>query len=121
MTVERQKLGQRAEDAAVSYLKSQGYHILKRNYRTRFAEIDIIANQAGFLVFIEVKARKNLNKGSPKEAVTLFKQKKIILAANQYMKENRLVDIRVRFDVVALLAENSTFKIECVTNAFQAV
>ncbi len=115
-----QKFGQRAEDAAVLFLEDKGYLILDRNYRTKFAEIDIIAKQGDFLVFIEVKARRNTKKGLPKEAVGFAKQKKISLAAGYYLRKKKLFNTRVRFDVVAILEENNEIKIELIDNAFQA-
>jgi len=120
MSCERQEFGRRAEDHACGFLKKRGYRIVERNYRTRAAEIDIIARQGGFLVFIEVKARKSLRKGSPREAVDLLKQKKIIFAATYYLKEKNFIDVRVRFDVVAIHEINRGFEIEIIENAFQA-
>ncbi len=115
-----QEFGHRAEDSAVLFLEDRGYLILDRNYRTKFAEIDIIATQGDFLVFIEVKARRNTRKGFPKEAVGFAKQKKISLAAGYYLREKKLFNVRVRFDVVAILEENNEVEIELIDNAFQA-
>ncbi len=113
-----QKFGRKAEDSAVLFLEDRGYLILERNYRTRFAEIDIIAKQGDFLVFIEVKARRNTRKGFPKEAVGFSKQKKISLAAKHYLREKKLFNARVRFDVVAILEKENNVKIELIDNAF---
>lgn len=115
-----QKFGQKAEDSAALFLEDKGYLILERNYRTRFAEIDIIAKKDDFLVFIEVKARRNTEKGFPKEAVGFSKQKKISLAAGYYLREKKLSNVRVRFDVVAILEKNNHLEIELIDNAFMA-
>ncbi len=117
----RRKFGLKAEDYAVCFLTKKGYVILERNYRTRFAEIDIIAQQGGFLVFIEVKARKNTRKGFPKEAVGFSKQKKISLAAEYYLREKKLSNVRARFDVVAIIENSSGIEIELIDNAFSAL
>ena len=121
MPDQRREFGLQSEDCAVLFLKKKGYVILERNYRTRFAEIDIIAQQGGFLVFIEVKARKNNKKGFPKEAVGFSKQKKISLAAEYYLREKKLSNVRVRFDVVAILENSNGIEIELIDNAFYAV
>ena len=65
------------EDMAVCYLKKLGWRILARNFRSRFGEIDIIAADGRSIVFIEVKYRKNDHKGTPLEAVSLYKQRRI--------------------------------------------
>ena len=51
--------GKFGEDKAAEYLRKKGYGIIRRNFSCRFGEIDIIAENAGFLVFAEVKLRKN--------------------------------------------------------------
>ncbi|MBF0258045.1 MAG: YraN family protein [Desulfamplus sp.] len=132
--------GQKAEDAAALFLEERGYKILERNYRTRFAEIDIIASHnEGFnmafsqetlnqnipchntLVFIEVKARNSKRYGLPSEAVPVSKQKKIVSAALHYLREHRIIDRRIRFDVVTILFNNGCHQIEIIPNAFEAL
>ena len=120
MTDKRQRLGRLAEDAACLFLEEQGFTIVQRNYRIRTAEIDIIAKDGDTLVFVEVKARSTLSKGGPREAVGTAKQQKIVLGARHFLRERRLADVRVRFDVVALYEKNNRFKIELIENAFQA-
>lgn len=66
------EVGRQFEDAAAAYLESKGYVILERNYGDRKGEIDIIAKDGKELVFIEVKYRRNLEKGDPAEAVHFF-------------------------------------------------
>ncbi|SLM27940.1 conserved hypothetical protein [Desulfamplus magnetovallimortis] len=126
-------LGSHAEDEACRFLKSNGFKIIERNYRTRFAEIDIIAIHEETIVFVEVKARTSSRYGSPREAVGSGKQKKIIAGAMQYIRENALDGKRVRFDVVTYLKSNSNYlksnpkssgaeplHIELISNAFDA-
>jgi len=115
----RQIFGQRAEAAAVGFLSSRGYTILEQNYTTRYGEIDIVASHEDTLVFIEVKARRGLRYGGPREAVNGPKQQKIIGTATHYLKQHRIHDTRIRFDVVAILEEKGQFLFELIPNAFQ--
>lgn len=121
MTTDRQITGKNAEECACRFLENNGYHILERNYRVRTGEIDIIASHGVYLVIVEVKARRSMRRGSPKEAVNFIKQRKIITTASWYLKENGLYDARLRFDVVSLIETNGRFLVEHIENAFQAV
>ena len=108
------ELGARYEQIAADYLKKGGYNILYMNYRCRFGEIDIIARDGSYLVFVEVKYRKNLNMGSPFEAVDIRKQQKIRRVCEWFLMEKKLYDIPVRFDVVGITND----KVELCKNAF---
>ncbi len=121
MLRQNQKFGYEAEDSAAVFLQSKGYIILERNYRTRLAEIDIIAKHDEFLVFVEVKARTNTRKGFPRETIGFAKQKKIILAAKYYLRENGLFNARVRFDVVSIIKTGEGLEFELIANAFSAL
>lgn len=96
-------IGSFGEEIAAEYLKGVGYKILKRNYYVKGAEIDIIARDGKTVVFVEVKARENLNFGYPAEAVTKSKRHKIAMAAECYIVQNRIADGEFRFDVVEVL------------------
>lgn len=78
-------LGSLGEDFACNFLTSKGYKIIERNFRSRFGEIDIVAAKDTKLIFIEVKARRNLKFGCPEEAVTENKIRKISKTAEYYM------------------------------------
>ncbi len=108
--------GKSGEQIAVKHLKSKGYKILDTNYRSRHGEIDIVCMHKGMLVFVEVKSRKNLSFGLPREAVTYRKQQSIIYTAQYYIFRNALVDIPVRFDVIEVVDDKISSHIE---NAFQ--
>ena len=124
MTLKKKELGAKGENIAVSYLKSRGYRILERNYRIRLGEIDIIAEQGGHLVFIEVKTRSDNLFGSPFESVTVPKQRQLSKVALQYICKMGCYNRPARFDVVAvqLNKANSTklqdTRIELMQNAF---
>ncbi len=90
--------GQAGEQAVAEELERQGYEIVTRNYHSRYGEIDIIAKKDGFLAFVEVKARNPRSKGTPAEAVTPTKRKKLIETALLYMQESRST-LQPRFDV----------------------
>ena len=107
---ERRKVGNLGERAAATYLRLHGYRIIKKNYTSPDAEIDIIARRRGVLAFIEVKARNIKNLGSfearPASAVTPEKQRKIIKAASCFLARFK-DECRVRFDVIEIYLEDS--------------
>lgn len=118
MTDYRKRLGQSGEDAACQFLVHGGYRILERNYKTRFAEIDIIAEHDNTVLFVEVKARTSNRYGSPRDAVTAAKQKKIVMGAMHYLRENHLMDRSIRFDVITVDFVGSEIGIKQIPHAF---
>lgn len=100
------EIGKFGEDVAVSFLRSKGYSIIDRNYHSRYGEIDIIAQEKNFLVFIEVKTRKENSMVTAFEAVDTIKQKKIIKTAMIYLM-NHKIDLQPRFDVIEVLIKKS--------------
>lgn len=100
-TVER---GHYYEEEAADYLASLGYRILEKNYRCRQGEIDLIAMDGAYLVFVEVKYRTSDSVQSPSEAVDAKKQHHISMAARQYMLRHQVSEEQFcRFDVVTFL------------------
>lgn len=123
MTQERLQFGREGESAALKFLKKKGYRILEKNFRSKVGEIDIIAEQDGMIVFVEVKARKNHEFGHPFNAITPAKQKKIIDTAQSFIVRKRISGKPMRFDVVALTSDPESpdsWEIELLENAFQA-
>lgn len=116
---ETHRLGRTGEAQAALYLKKKQYTILETNFRTRLAEVDIIAKKAGTLCFIEVKTRRKTTRGLAKESVTLAKQQKIIRAAKIYIQKKAPMDYRIRFDVIEVVPEKKGFHINMIKNAFQ--
>jgi putative endonuclease len=102
MTMQRQSLGKWGEERAIRELERRGYAILARRYRTRHGEIDIVAEDRGTIVFVEVKARERDDCGSAAEAVTLHKQRRLTSMAVDYLARNRITSRPCRFDVVAI-------------------
>lgn len=112
------KLGEQGEEYAVQFLREKGYRILKRNYKTRIGELDIIASDGGTLVFVEVKSRESIKYGRPFEAVNYYKKRKIANVALLYLK--KLKDIPpCRFDVVSIFFENGKPECELIKDAFE--
>ncbi|MEK9157400.1 MAG: YraN family protein [Patescibacteria group bacterium] len=99
----KQEQGNWAEEYAAQYLLRLGWEILARQFRTRLGEIDIIAKDPmGVWVFVEVKARRSHRYGSPEEAVTPYKLRKITRVLYTYLGGLRATNIRYRIDVIAL-------------------
>ena len=98
----RQSLGRVGERLAINTLEQRGYHILARNFRCRYGEIDLIATEGGDLVFVEVKTRRGTACGLPEEAVTDRKARKLQELAAYYLAEQNVADCSWRIDVVAV-------------------
>lgn len=101
----KRRSGTLGEDLACAYLKNQGFTILDRNYARAGGEIDIIAQEGAAVAFIEVKARKTVCYGTPAEAVTPAKQKRILRTALLYAAEHNFEDVPLRFDVLEVLPD----------------
>ena len=119
MPDQKQLVGRRGEDLAADHLRRMGYKILERNYRSRHAEIDLIAKHRGTLVFVEVKSRRSLRFGDPKWALTPAKRRKISMAALTYLKQRDAMNCRARFDVVTVQQRDGNLHIEVIDNAFE--
>jgi putative endonuclease len=99
----RRVLGEQGERLAEDFLRKLGCKILRRNWRTRLGEIDLIARDGDEIVFVEVKLRSTADWGEPQEAVHPGKIRSICLAANEFADRNRLHGYTLRFDVVSVL------------------
>ncbi len=97
------ELGKRGEEAAACFLERREYEILDRNWKCIAGEADIVALQDDTLCFIEVKTRKDAQKGFPSEAVDMRKRSRYECIAACYLKDHDYADVRVRFDVIAIL------------------
>lgn len=111
----KRAVGAAYEEKAARHLEKLGYRILKRNYRCKCGEIDLIARQDDYLVFVEVKYRHDSHAGYGAEAVDWRKQQRIVRAARWYLAQNRIVDQPCRFDVVSFLGE----EVQVIKDAFQ--
>ena len=107
-------LGNYGEALAVKYLTNLGYNILDRNFTSKMGEIDIIAEDGEYLVFVEVKYRTDTAYGLPFEAVTKAKQRKIKKTAQYYLLRHNAFDKDCRFDIIDVQGD----VIEHYKNAF---
>jgi len=98
----RRVLGAAGESAAARHLVSRGYRIVEANVRCRIGEIDLVAIDAGVIVFVEVKGNRGGRYGAPEEMVTPFKQRRLTRLAAWYMQRRGWLGRPARFDVVAV-------------------
>jgi putative endonuclease len=94
--------GDAGEDLACAHLRARGMKVLARNYRCRSGEIDVVAEDRGTLVFVEVKERRGDTHGSAVEAVTAEKRRRVVRAARVYASTHGLSESPIRFDVLAI-------------------
>ncbi|MEO5897664.1 MAG: YraN family protein [Vicinamibacterales bacterium] len=119
MTVVRQKLGESGEELACRELGARGYAIVARRYRTRYGELDIVARDGDVVVFVEVKLRTTGEFGTAAEAVTPWKQRRVVAMAVDYLSRNGLTDRPCRFDVVAVdIQDNGVPAVTVIPGAF---
>lgn len=115
----RHEFGRDSETNAEQFLRRKGYAILERNLRTTIGELDLVADDHGVLVFVEVKARTTGAFGGALLAVDRRKQAKLIRLAGQYLARRHLSDRVCRFDVVLVQGDaESSFRIEHIEHAF---
>ena len=117
----RQEVGKLGEESARKFLKKRDYRILETNFRCREGEIDIIAQQGDYLVFIEVRTKSNLDFGTPEESVTSRKKQKLIASALTYTSTHQNLPSSWRIDIVAIeVSDNGNIKrIEIIENAIE--
>ena len=115
----RSRIGLKGEIAAASYLGQNDYMIIDSNYHTRYGEIDLIARDGDYIVFVEVRSLNNTSFCTPIETISQSKLNKIIHCAQEYLTEKKLTDRPVRFDIVEVIhIKNSSPQITLIKNAF---
>lgn len=114
------ELGKKGEELAANFLKEKGYVIHSRNYRYNRAEVDIVAEQNGMLVAVEVKTRVSPYLSDPALLVPRSKQKQIILATDDFVKQN-FPDKETRFDIIVVVTNEKYTTIDHVVDAFYAM
>lgn len=110
--------GLSGEEYAANWLVKEGYIILERRFRCQMGEIDIIARLGRVIVFVEVKARRGTEYGSPAEAVTWGKQRKLLRTAQLWLQQKGLTEAVCRMDVIEILQQEEAPKIHHIPNAF---
>lgn len=117
----RQQKGRLGEEAACDWLMEHDYHILKRNWRCRSGEIDIVASHEGMIIFIEVRSRSGTAQyGTPQESVDIRKMQQVRATASVYLQMSGEMNHQIRFDVIAVMLDKAgeTVSIDHIINAF---
>lgn len=117
MTHRRKDIGDWGEEIAAQFLIEKGMAILTRNFRADRGEIDIIAQDADCIVFVEVKTGSHLTI-NPGEKITPAKQRQLYKIANHYIQINSPTDIDFRFDAVIVIGSPASYTIRHYPNAF---
>lgn len=119
--METKELGRLGEAEAAKYLRRHGYRIVETNYSCRFGEIDLIARKGRYLVFVEVKLRKNADFAAAREFVTRAKQQRILSTASLYLAQHE-TQLQPRFDVIEIYApqgERGKLTVNHIEDAFE--
>lgn len=109
--------GKRSEIIASDFLKNKGYKILATNYKNKIGEIDVIAQDGDYIVFVEVKARNTKAFGNPLEAINSHKQQKIRNVASIYLMQNKKMNSLARFDAISIVGVED-LEIDHIIDAF---
>lgn len=118
--MDKKSLGNKGEEFAAEYYKKLGFSITAMNFSCRGGEIDIIAENQEYIIFVEVKTRSADSYYTPAEAVDFKKQKRLSVAAFKYLSENE-IDKQPQFDVFEVYTVNGRiYKINRIENAFEA-
>lgn len=110
-------IGSEGESTAARYLKHQGYTVVGQNYSCRYGEIDLIARKGPYIVFVEVKTRKDESFAAAREFVTPAKQERVRKTAMLWLQQND-VDLQPRFDVIEIVGQGRRQTIRHMENAF---
>lgn len=110
-------IGRRLEDAALAWLAQRGLRLRERNFRCHGGEIDLVMEDGGCIVFVEVRYRRNTRFGSPAETIDHRKQRRLLLAARLYLQGHPCHGA-ARFDVVAIRPGDDEPEFEWIRNAF---
>lgn len=117
---EHNDLGKKGEALAVKYLAEKGYQILDTNWKYIKEEIDIVATEKDFIVFVEVKTRSSEIFSSPEESINNKKQKYLVNAADAYIKKYN-IETEARFDVITIILKGNESQLEHIPFAFYPV
>ncbi len=117
----RKSLGNWGERLAETHLARKGFRILERGFRVRSGEIDLIGEERGELVFVEVRTRSSARFGDPLETIRDAKRRRILRAASCYLQSRAAWNRPCRFDLVAVRkGPSGIVEVEHVRDAFQA-
>ncbi|MFO7774106.1 MAG: YraN family protein [Dehalococcoidia bacterium] len=119
--MDRQQVGKLGEKEAQKFLKKRGYRIRETGFRCHHGEIDIVAQQKNYLVFVEVRTKSNLDFGTPEESLTQSKKTRLIASALTYITTHQNLPSLWRIDVIAIELDDKgqTRRIELIENAIE--
>lgn len=117
--LDNKTFGDVGEKIAAGYLQQNGYRILEKKYKAKSGEIDIIAAEKDWLVFVEVKTRSSSLYGRPAEAVDRRKQQNIIKTAQWYLSKTDQYHKMCRFDIIEVMKDGEQFRVHQIKNAFE--
>ena len=107
MSTGRRRLGARGEEVARGYLEAKGYQIIETNFRCRWGEVDIIALDGAWLVFVEVRARRSPQRyGTPEESLSKGKRERLVATAEAYLQGCPATHEAWRIDLIAVHVES---------------
>lgn len=104
------ELGVFGEKVAKRYLENKGYKIIAQNYKNHYGEVDLIAKNDSFLIFVEVKTRIKNTFGFPEEAINRQKQERLIRISSQYLLENQIENENYRIDSISIEVDEGNNK-----------
>lgn len=116
----RKQLGDTGEEMAARELMRRGYRVLERNWRCPEGELDLVAEQDGTLVFVEVRTRRGDRFGTPEESITPAKRAHLIASAQAYLQAHSL-DCDWRIDVIAIemSSRGELLRVDMIENAIE--
>ncbi len=117
---EKRKQGDQAEQLVVEKLEREGWQIRDRNVNYRRGELDVVAQKGDVLAFVEVRMRSSNVWGDPSATVSYAKQRKVVLAAMQYVQKHKLHNHVIRFDVASVIGRGDDAQVELIPDAFEA-
>lgn len=109
----RRRLGAFGERVAAHHLEAHGYEIVARNWRCARGEIDLVAQRAGVTVFVEVKTRRSRDYGTPEQALTPHKARKLFELGQHYLLESDMADAEWRVDLIAVELDSAGKLLRC--------
>lgn len=120
MTTHRIRLGKWGEGVAVRFLQEKGYVLVATNYRCRWGEVDIVAQEGDDLVFVEVRTRRSVLYGTPEESTAAAKARKLVATAQEFLQAHDQVHAGWRIDLIAIRLDGNR-RVQDITHLRHAV
>ncbi len=117
---QRKAFGNAGEELVAEALVRDGYQVRARNVRCKRGELDVVVEKGELLCFVEVRMRSNGATGDPSQTVSRAKQRRVILAAMEYLQRHRIKGRMIRFDVASVIGRGRSGVVEVIPNAYEA-